>query len=269
MSEEAQQKVVRIMHVGDIVGYEALNDVVEYLPKLKAEFPWDFLVINGENICDGKGLAEREAKKLFKAGAHVITTGNHIWENWYARPLLATDKRVLRPHNYPRQNPGSGMVVAESDNGVQVGVLQVQGRVYMQTIDCPFASAEKAVESLRSYTPVVVVDFHAEATAEKQALAWFLDGKVSVIAGTHTHVQTADARVFPGGTAFISDIGMSGPYNSVLGMETSIALKRFLLQTAHKYETAKGDFRLCAAYSTVDATTGKALSIRGITRPEW
>ena len=261
-------QLLNILFIGDIVGSVGLQACIARLPYLKEKYSSDCIVINGENICNGKGLTEVEAQQLFDAGAHVITTGNHIWENWKARPLLISNRFVLRPFNYPRENPGHGYAVATLADGRKVGVLQLQGRVYMQPIDCPFAAADRAIARLKAETKVILVDMHAEATAEKITLGWYLEGQVSVVAGTHTHVQTADARVLPGGTAYITDVGMTGPYDSVIGMQKEIALRRFLLQTAHKYEVATGDVRVCGIHVSVDYETGKAVAIENFSLAE-
>ncbi len=253
---------LNILFVGDVVGESALVHVVNTLPTLVREHAADVVIVNGENVWDGKGINEQEAKLLFDAGVHVITTGNHIWENWKSRPLLASNSRVIRPLNYPRENPGKGYSIISVGDGISVCVLQLQGRVYMQPIDCPFKAADAVLPKIHESCAIVIVDFHADASAEKIAMGWHLDGRVSAVLGTHTHVQTNDARVLPQGTAFISDVGMSGPYNSVVGMATDIALKRFVLQTAHKYEVAKGDYRVCGAVVKVDADSGKAVEIQ-------
>ncbi len=264
-----EQQLAKVLFIGDTVGAAGFKAVVQQLSGIKQEVGADFCIVNGENIVKGKGLSAVEAKALFEAGADVITTGNHIWENWKARPLLAEDRRVLRPLNYPRRNPGWGYVVMDLLPDVQIGVLQIQGRVYMQSIDCPFAAAEKAVARIRESTPVVFVDFHAEATAEKGAMAWFLDGQVSCIAGTHTHIQTNDARIMPQGTAFITDVGMSGPFDSVLGLRKDVALRRFTLQTPHKYEEATDDVRISGITVTIDVKTGNAQEIKAFTLPDF
>jgi hypothetical protein len=222
-------------------------------------------VVNGENVWDGKGINEQEAAVLFHAGAHVITTGNHIWENWKSRPLLASNPKVLRPFNYPRENPGRGYVTFTVGEGISVTVLQLQGRVFMQPIDCPFRAADYILPKIAETSSIILVDFHADATAEKVAMGWHLNGRVSAMFGTHTHIQTNDARVLSGGTAYITDVGMSGPYDSVVGMAKDVALKRMMLQTAHKYETAKGDYRVCGAMVRIDADTGKAVEIAPFT----
>ncbi len=259
---------LNLLFIGDIVGIVGLKACLAALPQLIEKYASDCIIINGENICNGKGLTETEATQLFQAGAHVITTGNHIWENWKSRPLLANNRNVLRPLNYPRENPGNGYVVATLKDGRKVGVLQLQGRVYMQPIDCPFAAADRALAKLRAETNVIFVDMHAEATAEKITLGWYLDGQVSAVAGTHTHVQTADARILPAGTAYITDVGMTGPYDSVIGMQKEIALRRFLLQTAHKYEVATDDVRVCGIHVAVDEQSGKAIAIENFTVPD-
>lgn len=261
-------RTLRILFIGDLVGMAGLETLTAYLPDLIAEYKSDFVIVNGENIVNGKGLSEKEADVIFGLGAHVITTGNHVWENWKARPLLSKNPKVLRPLNYPSNNPGNGSVVVELPDGRKAAVLHLQGRVFMQPIDCPFRAAEKALPRLQAETNIIFVDMHAEATAEKMALANFLDGKVSALVGTHTHVQTADARIMPRGTAYLTDAGMTGPYESVLGMRTDIALRRFLLQTPHKYESATNDLRICGVHVEVDEQSGAALEIETIMRPE-
>ncbi|MCS7000201.1 MAG: TIGR00282 family metallophosphoesterase [Bacteroidota bacterium] len=257
---------IRILFIGDIVGTPTLERLCGMLGTLRTQYAADLIIANAENVCDGKGPGKAEAEQLFAAGVDVITTGNHVWENWKSRPLLASNPRVLRPQNYPAGNPGSGVVIVETPKG-PVGVLQVQGRVYMPPIDCPFRTAQRAVEQLRTRTLVIVVDFHAEATAEKIALARYLDGSVTAVLGTHTHVQTNDARILPNGTAFVTDVGMSGAFNSVIGMATEVALRRFLYQTAHKFELASGDWRISGAVVTADPSTGKALTIETFCLP--
>jgi len=219
---------------------------------LRNESFYDVCIANGENVSEGKGIVSRDADELFNAGVHVITTGNHVWDKWQARHLLAENERVLRPHNYPRNNPGSGVYVLSLLNGIKIGVVNIQGRTFMQQIDCPFRCMDNVLYDLQRETPIILVDMHAEATAEKVAMGWYLDGKVSAVVGTHTHTPTADARVHPCGTAYITDVGMSGPYeDSVVGLKKDIAIKRFLTQTPHKYEVSLGSARLCGALITV------------------
>jgi 2',3'-cyclic-nucleotide 2'-phosphodiesterase len=264
----AVPRELRILFIGDVVGHVGLREVVRQLPSLKERFSPDCVIVNGENIVDGKGLSEVEANELFGAGVHAITTGNHIWENWKARPLLSANPFVLRPLNYPSENPGRGWCVVTLPDQRTVGVLQLQGRVYMQPIDCPFKAADHALGKLQAKTKNIVIDFHAEATAEKIALGWYVDGRASAVLGTHTHVQTNDATILPKGTAFLTDTGMSGPYDSVLGMKKEIALRRFMTQTAHKYETATDDVRVAGVCLVLDDATGRALSIEPFMSPE-
>lgn len=258
-----------ILFIGDVVAEAGMKALSTYLPLLKQRFKPDGIIINGENITNGKGLSDKEAHQLFTWGANVITTGNHIWENWKARPLLASEARVLRPHNYPAENPGRGYVSVVLGNGVLMGVIQLQGRTYMQSIDCPFKTADALLSTMQEQTPIILVDFHAEATGEKIAMGRYLDGRVSAVFGTHTHVQTADAQILPNGTAYISDVGMTGPYNSVLGMRTDVALNRFIYQTAHRYEAATDDIRIAGAFVHINPNNGHALALEPFVHPSF
>lgn len=251
-------QALKVLFIGDIVGNPGMNAVRMFLKSFIEKHQADFVVVNGENICNGKGVTEKEAKELFELGAHVITTGNHIWENWLSRPLLASNPHVLRPYNYPPGNPGKGFAIVELPGLPKIGVLQLQGRTFMQSIDCPFRGSDHAIAKISEQTPIILVDFHADATAEKISMGWHLDGRVSAVLGTHTHVQTADAAILPRGTAYITDVGMTGPYDSVLGMSKEVAIKRLLLQTAHKYEMAENDAKLSGVVLTIDRQTGKA-----------
>ena len=263
------QKAVNILFIGDIVGKPGFDLVETLLKSYLQKYEIDFCIANGENLVDGKGINEEFANKLFALGVHVITGGNHLWDNWNARKLLASNRNVLRPLNYPSENPGNGFVVYDLGEKGKVGVLNIQGRVFMQPIDCPFKKADWAVGKMQEQTKVIFVDFHAEATAEKVAMGWHLDGRVSGLVGTHTHIQTADARILPRGTAYITDVGMTGPYDSVIGLKKEIALRRFLLQTPHKYEMASHDVRLCGVYLQADMESGKALKFESIVYPKF
>lgn len=260
---------LRILFVGDVMATAGMNALLEHLPNVVIEQSIDVVIVNGENAADGKGIVKAQVDALFSAGVHVITSGNHIWERWQTKHILGEEPRVLRPHNYPRDNAGSGVYIHRMNDGTKIGVINMQGRVYMQGIDCPFTTMERALPAVRRETPIILVDFHAEATAEKMAMGWYLDGKVSAVVGTHTHIPTADERVLPGGTAYITDVGMTGPYASVVGMKTDIALKRFFLQTPHKFEPAEGDPRLSAVVVTVNRKTGRATAIKRIQRPAF
>ena len=262
-------KTLNIFFVGDVVGMPGLELAANLVPSYVKKYAVDLLIINGENATEGKGIAEEHAKKLFDLGAHVITTGNHVWDRWDSRKVLGGDRRILRPLNYPRENGGNGFIVVDLGEKGKAGVLDVQGRVYMQPIDDPFKSAEWAVSKMTEETKVIFVDFHADATAEKMAMGWHLDGKVTAVIGTHTHTPTADGRILPRGTAFLTDVGMTGPYDSVLGMKKEQAIKRLLTGTPHKYEVASHDVRLCAVYVQADAESGRALKMESIVFPAF
>lgn len=256
-----------LVFIGDVVGHVGLRELLRQLPEIKERYKPDCLIVNGENIVDGKGLSEKEANEIFEAGAHCITTGNHIWENWKARPLLVSNPNVLRPINYPSENPGRGWTLITLPDQRRIGVIQAQGRVYMQSIDCPFKGVDAAINKLASQTKVILLDFHADASAEKIAMGWHCDGRLSAVVGTHTHIQTGDARILPMGTGYLSDVGMTGPYDSVLGMKKDIALKRLILQTAHKYEIAEDDVRVCGVHLIIDEETGKTVLIEPFMSP--
>ncbi len=258
-----------ILFIGDVIGAPGVEATAVFLPSLLKRHDVSFVVLNGENAMDGKSISEAQVNRFRELGVHVITSGNHIWEKWHIHKLLAADPFLLRPANYPRDNPGRGFCVTDLGALGKVGVVNLQGRTFMSPIDCPFKTAEWVLQKLKEECRVVIVDFHAEATAEKIAMGWFLDGKATAVIGTHTHVQTADARILPGGTAYITDVGMTGPYDSVVGMRTEIALRRFIKQTPHKFEVAVNDVHISAVLISVDAVSGAALSIEALTFPEF
>ena len=259
---------MNLLFIGDIVGDDALKFLIENLGSLKEKYKPDVLIANGENVWNGKGLNEQEAEMLFNAGFSVITTGNHIWENWKSRPLLATNNNVLRPLNYPSGNPGKGYAIIEVNN-VKIAILQLQGRTYLQTIDCPFKTAENAIKNIKNHTNNIFIDFHAEASAEKMTFAKKFDGEVTAIIGTHTHIPTADSQILKKGTAYITDVGMTGPHDSVIGMDSDIAIKRYMLQTAHKYELGTEDMKINGVLVNFDESTGQAYSIEQFTFPKF
>jgi metallophosphoesterase (TIGR00282 family) len=261
-------KKISVLFLGDVVGTPGQNAVKQYMPILKEKYKPDFIFLNGENADEGKGITKKEADPIFELGVSVITTGNHIWDNWYSKPLLVQNPNVLRPFNYPAGNVGRGYAVHKLEDGTEICVINLQGRTFMQSIDCPFKGADYILKNLPPSVKIILVDFHADATAEKQALGWHLDGKISAIFGTHTHVPTADACILPKGTAYITDVGMTGPFNSVVGMEKETAIKRFVLQIPHKYEQADGDVRVCGANVILDADSGRALKIESFMIPE-
>jgi 2',3'-cyclic-nucleotide 2'-phosphodiesterase len=262
-------KTLSILFIGDIVGLPGLELALNLIPNYHKKYAVDLLIANGENLTDGKGIAEEHAKRLFDAGVQVITTGNHVWDRWDSRKVLGADRRILRPLNYPRENGGNGFIVVDLGEKGKVGVLNIQGRVYMQPIDDPFKSADWALGAMHKETRVIFVDFHADATAEKMAMGWHLDGKVTAVIGTHTHTPTADGRILPRGTAFQTDAGMTGPYDSVLGMKKDQALRRLMTATPHKYEVAAHDVRLCGVHVQADAESGRALKMESIVFPAF
>ncbi len=252
---------IGVLFISDIVGRPGRAAVRKILPVLRREHAIDFCIANGENASGGFGLTPQVVDEFLEQGIDVLTSGNHVWDRKEILPVLEDDKRVLRPANYPAGAPGRGAVVQSLSNGRKVAVLSLQGRVFMHESDCPFRTADRWVEELRRETPLIIVDFHAEATSEKIALGWYLDGRVSAVIGTHTHVQTADERVLPKGTAYLTDAGMTGPFDSVIGTVTEAALGRFLTQVPRRFDVATGDVRLSGAAIRLDGATGKALDI--------
>lgn len=260
--------IVNILFIGDIIGKPGLQMVETWLPGLIKKHKADFVIANGENAADGKGCTAKEGEFLFNLGVHVITGGNHTWDRFQSQEYLKKESRSLRPLNYPKGTRGNGYFVADTDKG-KIAVINLQGRTFMPMIDCPFRTAEWVLAKLKEETNIILVDFHAEATAEKIALSSYLDGKISALIGTHTHIQTSDERILKEGTAYITDVGMTGPYDSVIGMKVQAALNRFLYQTPQKYETAKDNVHLCGVLVKVDQKTGKALKIERIFFPEF
>jgi metallophosphoesterase (TIGR00282 family) len=250
--------------LGDTVGKPGRKACVQLIPKLVQAEGIDFVVVNGENVAGGSSITEETANELFGAGVDVITTGDHIFKKKEATPLLERNARVLRPLNYPRGVPGSGSVIAEARNGVRVAVINVLGRVFLKTLDCPFQTVEREIEKLRRETSVILVDIHAEATSEKVAMGWFLDGRVSAVVGSHTHVQTADETILPRGTAYITELGMCGPYRSVIGRKVENVLHQFITQIPTRLEVASEDPRISGALIEIDDASGRARSIRRV-----
>ncbi len=253
---------MKILFIADIVGQEALEMVLEMLPRLKRYYEIDFTIVNAENADKGKGVTEKQIQMLKRGGVDCLTSGNHIWDPRKKEALVRHPEFLLRPLNYPDGNLGVGSQVFELGNGLKIGVINLQGRSFMFSINCPFTTADKEIRKMRSSTPIIFIDFHAEATAEKQALGWYLDGKVSAVVGTHTHVQTADERILPGGTAYLTDAGMSGPVDSVIGMDIRKAIDRFILQSQVYYSLAKENIRVNGVVTEIDDRSGKAISIK-------
>ena len=248
------------LFIGDIIGHPGRRALRRCLPRLREKYSPDFIVANAENAAGGVGITEEVGTELLGL-VDVLTSGNHVWDKKEALPYLDREPRLLRPANYPSPNPGKGSYILESTRGWKAGILNLQGRVFMEPLDCPFRVADGEVAKLRAVTPVIVVDFHAEATSEKQALGWYLDGKVSALVGTHTHVPTADERILPRGTAYITDVGMVGGYHSVIGIRPEQAVARFLTARPQRFEPEKEGLVFSSVYIEVDAATGRALSV--------
>ena len=253
---------MKLLVAGDVVGKAGRNIIRSGLALLRSRDDFDLIVVNVENAAAGFGVTPDIAGKLFDWGADVLTTGNHIWDKREIFGYLEREPRLLRPINYPDPCPGGGSFVATTASGIDVAVVNVQGRVFMPLIDCPFQAIDRELKALRQKTKHVLVDLHGEATSEKMAMAWYLDGRVSAVVGTHTHVPTADERVLPKGTAYISDLGMCGAYDSVIGIEPETSLPRFLTAMPTKFEPAKSNPWMCGVIIDIDEDTGLARDIR-------
>jgi len=257
---------MKILLIGDIVGRPG-RAIIEYqVMRLRDELHIDAVIANCENAAGGAGITPPIADEFFRAGVDVLTSGNHVWRKREAFELLKLDHRVIRPANYPNGAPGTGSTIVETLGGQKIGVLNLMGRVFMEPLDCPFRTADRELERLKLVTPIIIVDMHAEATSEKVAMGWYLDGRVSCVFGTHTHIPTADERILPKGTAFLTDVGMTGPYDSVIGRRVDQILERFLSSIPNKSDVAEGNIQLRGLLIDVNPTTGKALSIERITR---
>jgi metallophosphoesterase (TIGR00282 family) len=252
---------MRILFIGDIVGRPGRQLVRLGLDAIVSRHEIDFVVANGENAAAGFGITREIGDELLELGIDVLTSGNHIWDKKEALDYIGAEPRLLRPANYPAGVPGNGSYVARARNGQTVGVINVMGRVFMLNIDDPFAVVLREIETMRQRTRLILVDLHAEATSEKAAMGWHLDGKVTAVLGTHTHVQTADERILPKGTAFLTDAGMTGPHDSIIGVEVEPALGRFLTGLPARFETASANPRLNAVVVDADEATGKATDI--------
>jgi metallophosphoesterase (TIGR00282 family) len=260
--------MLKILFLGDVVGEPGRSAVIEAIPHLREEFNIDFVIVNGENADGGRGITRKIGIDLLRAGVAVITTGDHIWDQKDTGTYLDTEPRVLRPINYPAETPGSGSIILETAKG-KVGVISVQGRTFMQpALEHPFRIIDAEVSRMREETPVIFVDMHCETTSEKIAMGRFLDGRVSAVIGTHTHVQTADERIFPGGTAFLCDAGMCGPTESCLGREIESIVARFVTCMPQPMPIARGPVSLHGAIIEIDELTGRSSSIQRLVR-EW
>ncbi|MEI8340062.1 MAG: TIGR00282 family metallophosphoesterase [Verrucomicrobiota bacterium] len=259
--------MLRLLFLGDVIGEPGRRAVIEMVPLLKKERGIDFVIVNGENSAAGRGITPKISIDLLRAGVAVVTTGDHIWDQKEIIPYIDTEPRLLRPINYPEKTPGQGSIVLETPKG-KVGVINVQGRTFMLPhLENPFRMIDEAVTKMRQETKVIFVDVHAETTSEKIAMGRFLDGRVSAVVGTHTHTQTADERVFPGGTAFLCDAGMCGPTESVLGREIEPIIARFITNLPVQFPVAKGPVRVQGALVEINEETGRAESIERISLP--
>ncbi|WP_442599575.1 TIGR00282 family metallophosphoesterase [Neobacillus sp. D3-1R] len=255
---------MQILFIGDVVGSPGRDMVKEYVPKLKEKYRPQLTIINGENAAGGKGITQSIYRQFLEVGAQAVTLGNHSWDNREIFEFINDAKYLVRPANFPEGTPGKGLVFLKY-NELEVAVINLQGRTFMNAIDCPFKKADELIEEAKKRTSIIFVDFHAEATSEKQAMGWYLDGRVSAVVGTHTHVQTSDNRILPNGTAFLTDVGMTGPYDGILGVEKEAVLKRFLTSLPVRFEVPKeGRTLLSAVLIHIDQKTGLAKKIERI-----
>ena len=261
---------MKILFIGDIIGQPGRRIVKETLPLLRDELKPDLVLANAENAAAGFGITPSLVEELLDLDIAVLTSGNHIWDKKeiYSYFRDQVNGRLLRPANYPGDSPGRGLYVGKTPAGIGYAVMNLQGRIFMPPLDCPFRKADELLASIPDDVKIRIVDFHAEATSEKRALGWYLDGRVTAVLGTHTHVPTADEIVLPQGTAYLTDLGMTGPYESVIGMEREAVIQKFLDQLPARFEVAKGDVRLSAVLLEADPTTGHATSIRRIMRKQ-
>lgn len=256
---------LNVLFVGDIVGRQGRKAVESLLPGLQREFSIDFTIANCENAAGGFGLTKKVADELLSFGIEVLTSGNHIWDKREMLPFMDSMDMVLRPHNYPPGVPGRGCGIYRTRDDIKIGVINLQGRVFMRAIDCPFRVADMILEQIQD--AITVVDIHAEATSEKIAMGWYLDGRVAAVLGSHTHVQTADERVLPGGAAYITDAGMTGAFDSVIGIEKEAIINRFLTGIPNRFNQAKNDVRLSGVVISIDSRSRKAVGITRVMRP--
>ena len=254
----------KILSIGDIVGRPGREVIQKHLSQFMHSHQVDFCVANAENAAGGSGITPQIMEELFSYGINVLTSGDHIWKKKEIIPAIEKDHRLLRPANYPPQSAGVGYGVFPSPNGLMIGVINLQGRVFMPPSDCPFRTVDQIIKTLTAETKIILVDLHAEATSEKIAMGWYLDGQVSLVFGSHTHIPTADERILPKGTAYITDLGMTGPHESVLGRDTDKVLAAFITQMPNTFDVAKNDVRINGVLVGVDSTSGKALSIKRI-----
>ncbi len=255
---------MRILFIGDIMGEPGRKAIFRNLDRLRDQHNIDFVIGNSENAAGGFGITEPIAKELYDMGLDVLTLGNHAWDKREAVDYIRTEKRLLRPANYPDGTPGVGSGLYVAPSGQKIGVVQVMGRVFMQPLDCPFRAATREVAKLKQQTPIVFVDMHAEATSEKVAMGWHLDGQASAVVGSHSHVQTGDERILPEGTGYLTDAGMTGPRDGIIGMKRELVLSRFLTNMPRRFAVASGPVLFCGAMVDIDAKSGKCTHIERI-----
>ncbi|MFG6148841.1 TIGR00282 family metallophosphoesterase [Halobacillus sp. B23F22_1] len=255
---------MKIMFIGDVVGSPGRDMVEEYLPKLKQKYQPTVTIINGENAASGKGITEKIYRRFLECGAQAVTLGNHAWDKKEIFDFIDDAEYMVRPANFPEGTPGKGLTFIKTPK-TEVAVINLQGRTFLTPNDDPFRKVDELIQSAKKRTSIIFLDFHAEATSEKQAMGWYVDGRLSVNVGTHTHVQTSDERILPGGTAYITDVGMTGPYDGILGMEREAVMKRFLTNLPVRFEVPKsGRTQLSGVLVDVDEQTGKAKSVKRI-----
>lgn len=256
--------MMKILFIGDIVGSPGRQMVTDYLPKLKEKYKPQITIVNGENAAAGKGITEKIYKQFLSLGVQVVTMGNHTWNKKEIIDFIDEAPYLIRPANFPESNPGKGIVYLQLNNQ-KIAVINLQGRTFLDPHDDPFQKADQLIEEAKKKTNIIFIDFHAEATSEKQAFAWYVDGRVSAVVGTHTHTQTADERILPNGTAYITDAGMTGPYDSILGVEKDAVINRFLTNMPVRFEVeTKGRNQLNGCLITIDEQTGKSTKIERI-----
>lgn len=254
---------LKLLFIGDVVGSPGRDMLATYLPRLKNKYKPTITIVNGENSANGKGITEKIYKQILDLGAQVVTLGNHTWDQRELIEVIDHCPNLVRPANFPEEVPGKGYTIVKI-NQLEVGVISIQGRTFLPPLDCPFKKADELIAIIKKRTPIIFVDFHAEATSEKQAMGWYLDGRVTAVIGTHTHVQTADYRILPNKTAYMTDVGMTGPYDGILGMERGAVLHRFLTSLPVRFEVAAGREQLNGVLIDIDPKTGAAKSISPI-----
>ncbi|WP_096435332.1 TIGR00282 family metallophosphoesterase [Alteribacter populi] len=254
---------MKLLFIGDVVGSPGRNMLKEYLKKLQSKYRPDVTIVNGENAAAGKGITEKVYHEIKEAGANVITLGNHSWDKKEIFEFIDDKHDMIRPGNFPEGNPGTGITYKQVGSQT-IAVISLQGRTFMPPIDCPFRKADELIAEASEKTKHILVDFHAEATSEKQAMGWYLDGRASAVVGTHTHVQTADNRILPEGTGFITDVGMTGPYDGILGVDKEAVIHKFLTNLPTRFEVTKGREQLNGVFISLNKQTGNAESIKRI-----